>query len=109
MLESILKDNIEIADYIECLSPTSIDRGLIEDYFIGCWAVLEKCNVESLISGDENHNLEVAYLEMKYSKLPLITLPPLVVENGVIIDGNHRHRILKSLRVTEALIYRIES
>jgi hypothetical protein len=90
---SSLKDSREIADYITGSSTEDVDYGLIEDYFRGAKALLRKIPANELTQGDPDHNVRDPHKERRYAKMPLDTMPPLVVENGRIIDGNHRFRV----------------
>lgn len=103
-----LNDHFEIANYIEELASKPIDKQLVEDYFWGCNAILKECLVKNLFIGDEDHHLPDKALEKKYLKLPLETIPPIIVENNKIVDGNHRYRVLEKLKVKKVWIYRIE-
>lgn len=109
MFKNRLNNQFEIATYIEETSSKLVDKQLIEEYFFGCNAILQKCLVENLVVEGKDHHLPDKVLERKYVKLPLETMPPLVVENYKVIDGNHRYRILKQLGVKNVKIYQIES
>lgn len=109
MFKSRLNNHFEIANYIEEISSKTVDNQLIEEYFFGCHAVLHECLVENLIVEDKDHHLSDKDLEKRYVKLSLETMPPLVVENNKIIDGNHRCRVLRQLGIKKAKIYRIEN
>lgn len=108
MFKSHLNNHFEIANYIEEISSKPVDKQLIEEYFFNCKAILQECLVESLVLENKDHHLPDKTLERKYFKLPLETMPPLVVENNKIIDGYHRYRVLRQLKVKKVRIYRIE-
>jgi len=60
-----------------------------------------------LIEDDENQNIRSLKKEKKYGKLPAETMPPLIVENGIVRDGNHRLRVAKRNKLEEIIIYDI--
>lgn len=105
--KSILKDEYEIAEYIEHYSSDDVDFDLVVDYFRGAKAVLKIVPIDFIKEGDSDHNIRSKRKETKYKKMPLETMPPLVVENGIIMDGNHRFRVAKELGATEIKIYDI--
>jgi len=106
MYSTELINNFEITDYIETYASSYIDKGLVEDYFFGCKAVLKEEFITKLISEEANHQKH-EILENKYIEYPIETMPPLIVENGVILDGNHRFRVLKKLNIEKVKIYEV--
>ncbi len=107
MYKPILKDNFEIAEYISSISTNYFDLEVAEEYFFGCYAVLKKVDVDALKTDDEDHHLGSKIKDMKYQSLSLKTMPPLVIENSIIIDGHHRHRALKLLGYKKVKVYEI--
>ena len=57
---------------------------------------------------DESHNLCDPNKEKSYAKMQYKTMPPLIVENGVVVDGNHRLRVAKKLKKKNIMIYEIK-
>ena len=57
MFKTILKDNFEIAEYIETTSVCTVDSRLIEEYFFGCFAILKEVSIELLQISDEDCHL----------------------------------------------------
>ena len=102
-----LSNHFEIADFIERISSKPVDKNLIEDYFYGCHALLQVCLVKDLIEGNIDCNVPDKNLERKYLTLPVKTMPPLIVQNHTIFDGNHRFRVLKKLGIIIFPIYKI--
>jgi hypothetical protein len=109
MFKSHLKDAEEIALFIYQLSNYSINEEFVSEYFTGCKAILKSAPVERLFEGDRNHNIRSPKKENFYYDLPIKTMPPLIVENNVVVDGNHRLRILKKKKIKRVLIYDIIS
>jgi hypothetical protein len=70
-----------------------VDEEFMEECFRGTHAVLREIPVAELREGDSDHNIPSKAKEKRYRKLPLSTMPPLVVEDGEIQDGNHRFRV----------------
>lgn len=87
-----LKDAAAIAAYIEEVSSGYVDTEFVEEHYFGCEAVLEKLPIGELSEGPAEGNVPSASKEKKYANMPALTAPPLVVENGVVADGNHRFR-----------------
>jgi hypothetical protein len=101
-----LKNNLEIAEYIQDLSTEYVDEELIEDYFYGKRGVLKLVDINSLKEGSKEHNLSNRKKENKYSKLTT-EFPPLIVMNNIIQDGNHRFRAAKKQGNKKIWIYDI--
>lgn len=91
----VLKDNNGIAQYIAEQSPGYVDEEMIQDNFIGCYAELEILPIDSIREG--------------HPKMDIATLPPIVVENGVIVDGNHRFRLARVKGLKEIPCYVVKS
>lgn len=104
----VLKNYREIADYIESIAGSDVDYDSIVDYFRGAKAVLKRVALADLTQGDAASNMAVRGREAKYRKLPPETMPPLVVEGGKVVDGNHRYRACVKNGVTEVWAYVVE-
>lgn len=102
---AVLKDEREIAAYIESVSTDYVDSEMIEEHFFGCRAVLRRVPIDRIRSGPEEANIPDKKKEKRYAKMDPATMPPLVVENGVIMDGNHRWRTAKSVGATHVPCY----
>ena len=92
----ILKDEEEIADYISSLATEEVDEELIREYFIGTHAVLKWVDVDSIREGDSDHHISDEEKELEYKYMDSSTMPPIVIEDGKIMDGNHRYRVAKA-------------
>ena len=108
MFKVILKDADEILDFIIAISPSWVDEELLFDYFLGCSATLKMVDITSLRQGEDDHNLRSVWKENVYEKLPINTMPPLLVENGEVLDGNHRLRIAFKKGLKTVYIYDVE-
>lgn len=106
--EPVLYDEKEILNFIVSIASEQVDEELILEYFVGCKAVLEEVLVANLQEGNLNSNIRSKSRERKYGRLPSRTMPPLVVEDGCVVDGNHRLRVLKTKKIKKARIYIIE-
>lgn len=89
---SVLSDEQAIAQYIDENSSAHVSAEEIEEYFSGCGAILKLVPISELTEGNPDGNVASARKQKKYDKLPLETMPPIVVENGEVMDGNHRYR-----------------
>lgn len=105
---SRLNDEYEIAEYISQLASDYVDEELIQDYFRDSYADLKVVSIDSIEEGDPNHNIKQNKKERKYLKMDPNTIPPLVVDNGTIIDGNHRYRVAKQLGLKTIKIYDVQ-
>lgn len=107
MFKTILKDCSEIAEYIEEISSHHVDIEVIEEYFLGCKAILKECLVSEIIIDNENIHKRDEEAEDRYKLLPIETMPPIIIENNIIVDGNHRFRVLKYLGVMKLKAYEV--
>jgi hypothetical protein len=107
MFRKILKDRDEITDYIVEFASNYVDVDLVRDYFFGCKGVLQKVPIKTIRPGDRDTHMRDKKKEMIYEILPLKTMPPLIVRDGEVLDGNHRLRVAKKRGQKEILIYNI--
>lgn len=105
---AMLNDAREIAQYIDSVASDYVDIEMIEEYFNGAHAVLRFVPIENIHEGDKNHNIRSKSKERKYSKMDPEKIPPLVLEHGIIMDGNHRYRVAKKNGATGLWCYVIE-
>jgi hypothetical protein len=104
----VLKDSREIANYIESVASDYVDTELMVEHFWGAKAVLKLVPLSQIKPGDADHNIGSASKTKKYLAMDPATMPPLVVENGEIMDGNHRYRVAKKLGLQEVWCYVVE-
>jgi hypothetical protein len=102
-----LKDNWAISDYILEYATNDEDADEIADNFEGCHAVLKLCPVDELVPGDSDHTMPHSKMIEKYKKLPIETMPPIVVEDDVVQDGNHRLKVAKELGFSKMWCYEV--
>jgi hypothetical protein len=103
--EDALHDAQEIADYIETYANYAVDNEFVYEKFRGCHAVLQLVPLDQLQEGGRDNNERSQKNEDKYLKQNLKTQPPAVVENGKVLDGNHRFRANKRRGLTAMWCY----
>lgn len=103
-----LDDSWAIAQHIVDVSPGDIDFDFVEQYFKGAHAALRYVPLVDLSEGNADGNQRVASKEKAYAKLPAVSRPPIVVQDGGIEDGNHRYRVAKAAGETGMWAYVIE-
>jgi hypothetical protein len=100
-----LKDSREIADYIQSIASSYVDHEMIVEYFRGASAELKWVPIAELRPGHPDANIPSARKLKRYLKMDPATMPPLVVEEGEIMDGNHRYRVAQKRGLSELLCY----
>jgi len=98
-------DDQGIADYIETYATYEVDNEFVYEKFRGSHAVLQLVPIVDLREGGRDSNLQSKANEGKYLKQSLKTQPPAVVENGEVLDGNHRLRANKRRGLTHMWCY----
>lgn len=106
--DATLADCYAIAAYIEECSPGYVDVELMEDYFRGGVATLRMVPVGEIAPGDPDANQRVASRERKYARMDPATMPPLVLMDGKVQDGNHRRRVALARGATHLPCYVVE-
>lgn len=89
----ILGDWRAISDYVVEHAGVTVDRESIEDCFMGAMARLTLVSVDDIRAGHPDANVRNASRERRYAKMDPDTMPPIVIEGGQVLDGNHRLRI----------------
>jgi len=74
-----------------------LNEDFIEEYYNGMAAVLREVSINSMREGDPGANIPSKAKERRYKKMDLATMPPIVVQNGQIEDGNYPYRVAKQL------------
>jgi hypothetical protein len=105
----VLNDEWEIEAFIETFAPYSVDEEFVIEQFRGEHAVLQLVPIDQLREGHGDHHVETPANEHQYQTLPLETLPPLLVRNGEVLDGNHRLRAMKKRGLESMWCYVIKS
>jgi hypothetical protein len=103
----------ELVDFMDQWMPITeeneegggLDPDEVEGMLGRCTAVLKEVPIDSLKGGFADANLRDEKREKEYSALPLGEMPPIVVQDGVIVDGNHRWRVAKAKKAKTILIY----
>jgi hypothetical protein len=90
--EPILSSPRAISQYIADNSSEAVCREQIEEYMFDAGARLRLIPLSELREGNPDGNAPSAKKAARYAKLPLESMPPLVVMDGVVEDGNHRFR-----------------
>jgi hypothetical protein len=103
-----LNDEREIAIYIEDWASDYVDTDMIEERFFGCHAVLKLVPIDEIKEGNPDTNIRSKAKEKRYSKLDPATIPPLVIEDGEVQDGNHRFRVAKAQGAKALWCYVVE-
>ena len=88
----VLNDSKEIASHVESTSPEDVDSEYIDEFFHGAGAVLRLIPTTDINEGAPDHNRPCETKQSAYSAMPAATRPPIVIEDGVVVDGNHRLR-----------------
>lgn len=105
MFKKELKNSTEIVEFIIEFATDYVDEDMILEYFFDCKAVLKKVPINSIKQGNLTNNSRSKKKEKEYKKLPIETMPPVIVENEVVLDGNHRLRIAKTKNQKNIYIY----
>lgn len=104
----ILNDGYEIAAFIETFALYEVDEEFVAEQFRDDRAVLKLIPMDQLHEGGRDANLQVPANEKKYQKMDLQTLPPLLVRDGKVLDGNHRYRASQKRGLTSIWCYVVE-
>lgn len=98
----------DIADYVEEHSPQGVDAELIEELYFGCEARLVWLSMDRITPGPAENNIPSRKKEAAYRRLPAVTRPPILVDEGCIEDGHHRYRDALSKGETGMWCYVVE-
>lgn len=104
----ILKDNSAIAEYVCDLSPYEVDAEMLEEMFHGSRARLRWVELATLILAPEESHLPSKTRQKRVDKLPISTMPPLLVCDLHLQDGYHRLRKLLKDGITHHWAYVVE-
>ena len=107
MFEKYLNSPTDIRDFIVAYSTDQVDEELLLEYLSNCKGILKKISPYAIKFGKQNYHVRDKRKELQYIKLPSRTIPPLIVEKGIVVDGNHRLRIARRLKLKEIYIYDI--
>lgn len=88
-----LEDASGIADYIERWAVGDVCREMVEEHFRDCTAELVRLPMDAIDpSGGDGHR-PIPSRERRYSRMDPASCPPILVMDGRIEDGHHRHRV----------------
>lgn len=92
-----LENSRQIAKYMAKFSGNrSFSQEVAEDYFRGAAATVTRFAIVDLIEGQPDGNERNLAKEKRYIAMDAETSPPIVVEDGNVMDGNHRLRAAKA-------------
>lgn len=103
----ILRNENALSAYVMECSPHDVDVNFVREYFFDTHAVLRRIRLADLLPGPESAHLQDKKKAKHYERRPLSTMPPILVENGKIIDGHHRYRRARSGGAEDLLCYEI--
>lgn len=87
-----------IAEHIERFTAGhEVDVEFIEEHFFGMGAHLESVPIDQIEEGPADSHMADKKKEKSYARLSLATMPPIVIENNIVCDGNHRLRAARAL------------
>lgn len=81
-----------IANHIAQTSPQYVDTELIQEHFFGASMCLGMALIASVSQGPAESNIPCAEKQRTYAALTPDTRPPIVIDAGIVMDGNHRLR-----------------
>lgn len=99
----------EIATYMASTATDYVSDEMVEEYFHGCRATLRAVAIETLREGPADGNVRNYSKERQYRDLPTLTMPPIVVDDSVIMDGHHRYRVALGQRRSTLWAYVVEA
>lgn len=78
------------------------------EFFRDAAATLAWVPLEQIKEGPKDNNIREVQKEKAYSRLSLQTMPPIVIEHGTVLDGNHRYRVARARNAPGLWCYQIE-
>jgi hypothetical protein len=103
-----LNNGDEIADYIESWAGYPVDNEFVSERFRDCHAELRLLPIAEIKPGWQGANVRNPANERKYQRMSVKTIPPIIVEDGVIVDGHHRFRAAQKRGLTHLWAYVVE-
>lgn len=105
---ALLPDAQAIAEYISSQTPYEICEEQIEEQYFGSGARLQWIALSSIsLEHQDNHEID-AERQTECDKRNVATMPPFLVEEGVMQDGHHRIRTLLAKNITHHWAYVVE-
>ena len=103
-----LNNGDEIADYIETWAGYPVDNEFVSERFRDYHAELRLLPIAEIRPGWQGANVRNPANERKYQRMSVKTIPPILVEDGVIVDGHHRFRAAQKRGLTHLWAYVVE-
>lgn len=103
-----LESSAAIAEYVADLSPYEISQEQIEEQYFGLRGRLTWIELGTLLLRSSDHNIPSKSRQKAVDSLPIVTMPPLLVDDSVLEDGYHRFRKLMKDGVTHHWAYIVE-
>jgi hypothetical protein len=103
-----LNNGDAIAEYISSMATSYVDEDFMKEFFAGSHAVLQQVPLASIREGHPDLNVPDSRKEESYKKKTLTTMPPIVVTDGVIVDGHHRYRVARDAGALNIWCYVVE-
>jgi hypothetical protein len=104
----LLPDAQSIAEYISSQTPYEICEEQIEEQYFGSAARLQWVALSSISLENQEHHEIDPKRQAKCDKSNVETMPPFLVEDGVMQDGHHRIRTLLAKGITHHWVYVVE-
>lgn len=104
-----LPDALALAEYVISVCADEVDEEFVESFFEGARATLVWKPLSEIAEGPKDNNIRDHGREKAYAKLPLRTMPPIVVEHGQVQDGNHRYRVARAQNAPGLWCYEVET
>lgn len=103
-----LDSGLAIARHVSDLSPYEICEEQVEEMYFGYQAKLRWTPISDLRLGPADSNGISKKRQKACNSKPVETMPPLLADEGVIMDGSHRYRTLVDKGCTHCWVYHIE-
>lgn len=103
-----LDSELAIARHVSDLSPYDICEEQIEEMYFGYQAKLRWTPISDLRLGPADSNGNSKKRQKACDSKPVETMPPLLADEGVVMDGSHRYRTLVSKGCSHCWVYHIE-
>ncbi|WP_408601990.1 hypothetical protein [Pseudomonas sp. PLMAX] len=104
----LLESSQAIAEYVADLSPYEISQEQIEEQYFGLRGRLTWIELSTLLLRSSDHNIPSKSRQKAVDSLPVVTMPPLLVDDSVLEDGYHRLRKLMKDGVSHHWAYVME-
>lgn len=100
-----LNDSYEIADYLESISASPLNWDDMVNNWKGCRAVLKRIPINEIKPTYADIHAHFPERDEAYANMDPNTMPPLIIDKGIIEDGYHRYRAALKMGLKELLCY----